>query len=159
MTTAIPLPLTFKLPDGWQPVPPKQVGMAANTFVAVHPASANGFTANITVAEQDRSDDATLPQLADESVQRLESVTTNVTIQNRTEVGSQEAPGLTQILRLSADGMSLIQCQFFMSLVDEHNADRHVVVELTLTATNDQFPDLVGDFQTFVSSVRLDTGE
>ena len=157
MTTAVPVPLRFQLPDGWKPVHPEQVGLPANTFVAVHPASANGFTPNITIAEQDRSDDRTLPQLADESVQRVESVADNVTIHNRTEVGSPEAPGLTQILRLATNGLDLVQCQFFLSLADPRNESRHLVVELTLTTTAAQLPTLVGDFQKFVSSVRLDT--
>src|SRR5437660_10618426 len=148
----VSMPLTFKLPDGWEPAAPTAVGLPETTFVALHPASANGFTANITLAEQERTDDATLAQLADESVHRLKSLSPNVSIQNRAEVGAS----LSQVLHLSLPDRDLVQCQLLMSFPDTRNTRHRVIVEVALTATPSQLPTLVGDFQEFVTTVQLD---
>jgi hypothetical protein len=155
----IPVPLAFKIPDGWQPVEPTSLGLPETTFVAMHPGSANGFTANITLVEQDRTDGATLAQLADESVHKLKSRATDIAIQQRAEVGSPELPGFTQILRLSTASTELVQCQFFMSFADKNNADRRIIVEIALTATPTQLPKVVGDFEKFLTTVRLDQAD
>jgi hypothetical protein len=155
----IPVPLAFKIPDGWQPVEPTSFGLPETTFVAMHPGSANGFTANITLVEQDRTDGATLAQLADESVHKLKSRATDIAIQQRAEVGSPELPGFTQILRLSTASTELVQCQFFMSFADKNNADRRIIVEIALTATPTQLPKVVGDFEKFLTTVRLDQAD
>jgi hypothetical protein len=157
MTSSVPL--TFRLPNGWQPAAPTAVGLPETTFVAVHPGSANGFTANITLAEQDRTDDATLAQLADESVARLKTLTPNVSIQHRAEVGSPDVPGFTQVLHLSTPDRDLVQCQLLVSFVDDHNPAHRVIVEIALTATPAQVSDLVEDFQEFVTTVRPDPGQ
>src|SRR2546421_8360830 len=154
MTTTVPL--KFKLPDGWQPADPTKVGLPETTFVALHPGSANGFTANLTIAEQERTDGAPLAQLADESVGRLNTLAANVTIEQRAEVGSPEVPGFTQILRLSTESLEVIQCQMLVSFVDEEDPDRQVVVEIAPTATPAQLPPLIKDFQQSAATVRPD---
>lgn len=146
----IPVPLSFELPEGWRPIPTQ----TDNVFAAIHPSSANGFTANLAVSEQDRTDSATLPDIADESVHRLEAVGHNVSVQHRSQFGSPNAPGLTQIINLSKNSLELAQCQFLMSLTDPNNPARRVVVEIALTATTAQLPDLVDDFEKFVSTIR-----
>jgi hypothetical protein len=155
----VPLPLTFKLPDGWEPASPTAVGLPETTFVAVHPASANGFTPNITITEQDRTDPATLPEIADESLARLKSVAPTVSLQQRAEVGSPDAPGLTQIVHIATPTLDLVQAQLLLALPDERDPGRHVIVELAITATSDQLPTLVKDFEEFAKTVRLTSDE
>ena len=150
-----PVPLTFKLPEGWHAASPTAAGLPESTFVAVHPSSANGFLANLTLTEQDRSDAAPLPQLADESLRRLSSVASTVSLRQRKEVGSPHAPGLTQVVDLTTEAGDLVQCQLLISLVDSHNPGRHVIIEIALTATRTQLPDLIGDFERFAATVRV----
>jgi hypothetical protein len=43
-------------------------------FVALHPGSGNGFTANLTIAGRFRDPAVPMEEIADESVRRLEDV-------------------------------------------------------------------------------------
>ncbi|HEY0452151.1 hypothetical protein [Actinophytocola sp.] len=157
---SVPLPLSFELPEGWRPA--EQAGGAM--FVAVHPESANGFTANITLSEQDRTDAATLPEIADEALHRLESVAVDgVKVEHRSAVGSPEAPGFTQVVRFTTTATGeLVQCQVLMSFEDTGDAgdagagSRQVVVEAALTATPEQLKALIQDFERFVATIRVD---
>ncbi|MCX5129755.1 hypothetical protein OOK25_39665, partial [Streptomyces sp. NBC_00347] len=49
MPTTLPVPIEFRLPEGWQPAPPDEVGAPGVAFVALHPQPDSGFTANITI--------------------------------------------------------------------------------------------------------------
>ncbi|TCP57066.1 hypothetical protein EV191_1011018 [Tamaricihabitans halophyticus] len=159
MATTIPIPVNFRLPDGWQATDPDSVGAAGAAFVALHPESrTDDFTANITINGEYRPDPATLHEIADESVNRLTQVSSQVAVSNRTEVGSPEAPGLTQTLRINAElrgsMRELLQSQVLLAIKDIHSPDRRVVLELGFTATPTQAQQLIEDFQTFVSSVQ-----
>src|SRR4051794_3873554 len=102
MSTTLPVPITFQLPEGWQAAAPDAAGAPGAAFVALHPYPDSGFTANITLDGEYRPDEATLAQIADESVQNLRQAVTAVEVVDRQQVGSPEAPGLTQTLEISA---------------------------------------------------------
>jgi hypothetical protein len=159
MATVLPVPIEFELPDGWNAAPPDEVGAEGAAFVAVHPDTRRaGFTPNITISGQYRPDRASLAEVADESVSRLEQVSDEVTVTDRTEIDSADAPGLTQLVRIrhAAGGTvrDLAQCQVYLSMADVHDKTRRAVVQLALTATADQLGDVIGDFQRFVATVR-----
>ncbi|MCQ4206847.1 MULTISPECIES: DUF1795 domain-containing protein [Streptomyces] len=161
MSTTLPVPITFKLPEGWQAAAPDAAGAPGAAFVAVHPFPDSGFTANITIDGEYRPDTATLAQIADESVERLRAAVTDVHVVDRQEVGSPGSPGLTQTLEISAlaGGVTreLVQSQVYLAMLDEADASKRAVTRLVLTATAAQFPAVVGDFQEFMSTVRPDT--
>lgn len=158
MPTAIPVPVEFRLPEGWTSAPPDEVGAPGVAFVAIHPPADNGFTANITISGGYQASDSTLETVANESVQRLDETSQRVTVAERTEVGSPEAPGLTQLLQVRAvvDGSTrdLIQSQVYLSLIDVNAPQQRFVLQVVLTSTSEQFGDVLNDFQQFVSTVR-----
>nr|WSU77112.1 hypothetical protein OG499_31020 [Streptomyces anulatus] len=162
MTTTLPVPIAFELPDGWRATPPDGVGAPGAAFVALHPHPEAGFTANITVDGAFRPDAATLPEIADESVENLRGSAASVDIAERREVGSEEAPGLTQTLAISAVAggalRDLIQSQVYLSMLDVNNPDKRAVIRLILTVTASQHRDVVEDFRDFVRTVRPDSG-
>ncbi|WP_367137024.1 hypothetical protein [Saccharothrix sp. HUAS TT1] len=158
MASTLPVPIEFSLPDGWLSAPPDEVGAPQAAFVALHPGSAAGFTANVTITGEVRADDATLARLAAEAVARLERGIGAVEVGRRTELDS----GYTQVVRLTApiDGrpVDLVQLQVFLALPDVRDPDRRAVLEIVLSATPVQFEGLVGDFQAFLKTIRPDGG-
>lgn len=156
MVTQLPVPIAFSLSEGWHPVAPDEIGAPAAAFVALHPSSAgNGFTANITVGGQEHPPEVTLEQLADESAQRL-SDPRRPCLRGRADVGTPQAPGLTQTLDIVTEGtppLHLVQSQVYLSMHDV-DSPRHVVVELMLTCTPEQLDTVLGDYQKFVASVH-----
>ncbi|MFJ8867981.1 hypothetical protein ACIRD6_19740 [Streptomyces sp. NPDC102473] len=162
MTTTLPVPIAFELPEGWRATPPDGVGAPGAAFVALHPQPDAGFTANITVDGSFRPDPATLPEIADESVEHLRASAASVEIIERREVGSAEAPGLTQTLAVAAVAggapRDLIQSQVYLSMLDVADPGRRAVIRLVLTVTAGQHPAVLEDFRDFVRTVRPDTG-
>ncbi len=161
MATTLPIPIEFELPEGWVAAPPDEVGAPDAAFVALHPAPAgSGFTPNITIGGDYRPDPASLEQIADESVRNLAAYTGEVNLGRRTGFGDAGAPGLSQVVRMrqEVDGTerALAQCQVYLSMSDVDDAARRVVLRLALTATEEQLDDVLGDFQRFVSSVRVE---
>ncbi|MGW6718942.1 hypothetical protein [Streptomyces sp. NPDC054995] len=77
---------------------------------------------------------------------------------HRREVGSAEAPALTQRLTFStaADGWrrDLVQSQVYLSMSDVDDPRKRSAVRLALTATGAQHDEVLGDFQDFVRTVR-----
>ncbi|CAM5234873.1 MULTISPECIES: hypothetical protein [Streptomyces] len=161
MASTLPVPITFRLPEGWRVVSPDEAGAPGAAFVALHPRPDDGFTANITIDGEYRPDDATLSQLADASVEGLRQASASAQVTTRREIGGAEAPGLTQTLTVStvAGGVprDLVQAQVYLSLLDVVDPRRRAVVRLVLTATAAQFPEVLADFQDFVRTVRPDT--
>ncbi|MFE7357607.1 hypothetical protein ACFU8Q_31785 [Streptomyces sp. NPDC057543] len=163
MATTLPIKISFSLPEGWQAAPPDEVGAPGVAFVALHPASIDGFTANITIAGRMRNDSATMWQIADESVQRLAEAGT-VEVVKKTEVGTPDIPGLTdspgvvQNLRLSTtlrgEPLELLQSQVYLGMEDVKNPAKRVVIELVLTAKPTQLDEVIEDFKTFLRTVR-----
>jgi len=167
MATTLPVKISFSLPDGWRSAPPDEVGAPGVAFVALHPASLAGFTANITIAGRMRNDGATMWEIAGESVQRLGEVGT-VQVTKKEEVGTPDIPGLTdspgivQNLCLSTtlrgEPLELVQSQVYLGLEDIHSPSQRAVVELVLTAKPEQLAEVLEDFKEFVRSVRADEG-
>ncbi|MGW1492634.1 hypothetical protein [Streptomyces sp. NPDC002402] len=162
MTTTLPVPIAFELPDGWRATPPDGVGATGAAFVALHPHPDAGFTANITVDGEFRPDAATLPEIADESVENLRRSAASVDVAERREVGSADAPGLTQTLAVSAVAggtlRNLVQSQVYLSMLDVTDPSRRAVIRLILTVTASQHLAVLEDFRDFVRTVRPDTG-
>jgi hypothetical protein len=155
MATTLPVKIEFSLPEGWQPAPPDEVGAPGVAFVALHPESRDGFTANITIAGNVRDED--LVTIADKSVQRLsEAATVHVT--KRTQLGPPEAPALTQTLRISSTlrglPVELVQSQVYLAMQDVHDPAKRAVIELVLTANLSQVEEVLDDFKEFVRTVR-----
>ncbi|MFP3987698.1 hypothetical protein U9R90_09395 [Streptomyces sp. E11-3] len=161
MPTTLPMPIEFRLPEGWYAVPPDQVGAPDVAFVALHPQPDAGFAANITIDGEYRPDAATLAEIADESVQRMHEVAEKVTMTNRNEVGTTDAPGLTQELIFSTVAGSvrrdLVQPQVYLSLLDVNDPRKRSVIRLALTVTAAQYNSVLADFQDFVRTVRPET--
>ncbi|GGW19988.1 hypothetical protein GCM10018980_26670 [Streptomyces capoamus] len=165
MTATLPVKISFSLPDGWRSAPPDEVGAPDAAFVALHPASIDGFTANITIAGGMRNDSATMRQIADESVRRLGQAGA-VEVTKQEEVGTPDIPGLTdapgvvQNLRLATtlhgEPLELVQSQVYLGLEDVDRPSQRAVIELVLTAKPEQLAEVLDDFKQFVRSVRAD---
>lgn len=163
MATTLPIKISFSLPDGWQAAPPDEVGAPGVAFVALHPASMDGFTANITIAGQMRNDSASMWQIADESVRRLQQAGP-VEVIKKAEAGTPDAPGLTdapgvvQNLRLSTtlrgEPLELLQSQVYLGMEDVKDPAKRVVIELVLTAKSSQLGQVIEDFKEFIRTVR-----
>jgi hypothetical protein len=162
MPTTLPVPIEFRLPEGWLAAPPDQVGASDVAFVALYPQSDAGFTANITIDGEYRPDAATLEEIADASVQRMYEIAESVVVGHRNKVGSSDAPGLTQKLTFSAVAggapRDLVQFQVYLSMLDVRDPRKRAVIRLALTVTQQQYDAVLGDFQEFVRTVRPDTG-
>jgi hypothetical protein len=155
MATQLPVRIEFSLPDGWQPASPDEAGAPGVAFVALHPGSANGFTANLTIAGQFRDPELPMDAIADESVRRLSEAVGSVQVRQRTEVGSDGSPGITQVLDIEVGAdQELVQCQVYVSVHDVEDPSRRAVLEFVLTCTPDQLEDVFTDFQDFVRTVR-----
>lgn len=163
MSTTLPVPIEFRLPDGWRPAPPDEVGAPEVAFVALYSKPDDHFTANITIDGEYRPDDAGLAELADASVQRMRDLAGSVVLTGRREDGPDTDPWLTQQLSFTVvigdTRHALLQTQVYLSLLDDNDSRRRAVIRLALTATAGQHDDVLGDFQDFVRTVRPETGE
>lgn len=163
MATTIPVPIEFSLPDGWQAAPPDEVGAPEAAFVALHPPAADGFTANITLSGDVRGSDVPLAAVADESLEKLQQATAGAELTRRNEVGNEDNPGLTQTLQLWVDlsgvRRSVLQLQVFLAMQDTSHPGRYVVLEAALTAAEEQFAEVVEDFQRFLQTLQPDQGD
>jgi hypothetical protein len=159
MATTLPVPIEFELPQGWVAAPPDEVGAPDAAFVALRPEEwPTGFTANITIGGSLRTDAATLADIADESVESLAANTMTATLDGRNEFGDEQTPGLSQLVRMREriNGVerALAQCQVYLSMSDVDDADKRVILRLALTATEEQLAGVIGDFQSFVATIR-----
>lgn len=161
MPTALPVPIEFRLPKTWHPAPPEQTGAPDVAFLALHPHPDAGFTANITINGEYRPDTATLAEIADASVQRMQDIADSVVLNDRKDAGSADAPALTQTLSFSAVAggvrRDLTQSQVYLTMLDVHDPHQRAVITLALTATTAQHDSVLSDFQEFVRTVRPDT--
>jgi hypothetical protein len=163
VATTLPTPIAFRLPEDWRPVPPDEVDAPNAAFVAMLPDPDQGFTANVTIDGEYRPDAAPLTSMADQSVQTLRDALTGpgaVAVLNRAEVGSAQAPALTQTLKITTpvDGadIDLLQSQVYLSMLDSRDPAKRAVIRLVLTATAEQHRAALPDFQWLVSTVRPD---
>lgn len=158
MVTTLPAPITFSLPEGWRSAPPDEAGAPGAAFLAVHPKPDNGFTANITISGNLHTVDVALESIADEAFETLRAgAAGRAKLGNRDRVGTPENPVLTQAVQLNLDlqgqPRELVQYQVFLGIRDKADPGRRLVLHLTLTSTMDQFPEVIDDFQKFLSTV------
>ncbi|MCX4962392.1 hypothetical protein [Streptomyces virginiae] len=162
MPTTLPVPIEFRLPEGWLPARPEEFQEPEVAFAAVHPRPDAGFTANITIDGGFPKDGVSLAEIADASVEQLRAFAESVEVVHRREVGSEDAPALTQRLSFSAvaDGArhELVQSQVYLFLVDTEDPHKRAMIRLALTATTAQHDEVLEQFQDFVRSVRPDNG-
>ncbi|MEU9146409.1 hypothetical protein [Streptomyces sp. NPDC048349] len=162
MSTTLPVPIEFRLPEGWRPAPPDAVNAPGVAFVALHPHPDAGFTANITIDGEFLPQEASLEGLADAAVQNLHEVAESVAVVHRREIGTSDAPGLTQRLTFSAVAggarRDLVQSHVYLAMVDAGDPHRRAVIKMVLTATAAQHDSVLGDFQEFLRTVRPETG-
>ncbi|MBK1785424.1 hypothetical protein JHE00_13900 [Prauserella sp. ASG 168] len=158
MATQLPVQIEFSLPAGWQAAQPDEVGAPGVAFVALHGAPSGGFTSNITIAGQVRDDETPLDTIAAESAERLGQETDVVQVRNRKPVGSERAPGLTQVLDIGTTvrdrRLQLVQCQVYLDLHADEDPAQRAVLEIVLTCESDRLGAVLGDFQQFVGTVR-----
>ncbi|MFF5987023.1 hypothetical protein [Prauserella flavalba] len=148
----MPFPLEFRIPDGWRAPSAREAEVPDGVVSAVHPESA----ATITAAGELRADETGLPELADEAVAELRRSGASVEVLNRTEVGTPDSPGLAQILLV---GPETVRCQAFLAMVDIGDGNTRAVLRIVLTTPKDHVEALVGDFQRFLGTIRLATGD
>jgi hypothetical protein len=160
VVATLPVPIEFSLPPGWRSVPPDEVGTPDAAFVALHPPTIqNGFTANITITGELRGGEVVLTDLGDEAVQRLRaSGARDVKLGRRNEVGSADNPGLTQAVKLNIDlkggPRDVIQFQVFLGMRDQRDPQRQAVLHVVLSSLPEQFEQVIGDFQQFLSTIE-----
>ncbi|MGW1197459.1 hypothetical protein ACWD4B_16715 [Streptomyces sp. NPDC002536] len=158
----LPVPIEFRLREGWLPARPEGFDATGVAFAAVYAQPDGGFTANITVDGEYRPDEATLAELADESVERLRTIAELVVVADRREAGSADVPALAQHVTFSAvvgaARHDLVQSQVYLSMPDTEEPHKRAVIRLALTATTAQHESVLGDFQDFVRTVRPNTG-
>ncbi|GGW52467.1 hypothetical protein GCM10010503_31890 [Streptomyces lucensis JCM 4490] len=163
MPATLPVPLEFRPPEDWLVAPAEENESLGVAFAAVHPRPDEGFAANITIDGGFPLDGVTPAQLADASVEQLREGAGSVEVVDRREVGSGDAPALTQRLAISAvvDGTlrDLVQSQVYLFVVDERDPHRRGLVRIALTATAAQHDAVLGDFQEFLRTVRPDVPE
>ncbi|WP_329573160.1 hypothetical protein [Streptomyces sp. NBC_01361] len=96
MPTTLPIPMEFRLPEGWLAAHPEGFDAAGVAFAAVHPRPDAGFAATITIDGEVPPGVTTLADLANESVKRLREVAEPVVVAHRREDNPGDAPALTQ---------------------------------------------------------------
>ncbi|WP_349497607.1 hypothetical protein [Amycolatopsis taiwanensis] len=158
VVATIPVPIEFSLPEGWRSVPPDAVNAEEVAFVALRPPSLKGFTPNITITGELQDRGVPLSQLADEALERLRRGAPDAQLGRRNEVGSADNPGLTQAVRMSLllddKPEQLVQLQVFLGMRDTRDESRYAVLQIVLSALAEQFSQVVGDFQNFLSTIR-----
>ncbi|MDI2027462.1 hypothetical protein QFW96_02515 [Saccharopolyspora sp. TS4A08] len=132
--------------------------------MAVHPAThRSGFTTNITIDGDVHTDAVSLTELADGSIDRLRDSARSVSMSQRTEFGSEEVPGLTQVLRVVTEvagtATELVQCQVYLAMSDIEDRHARAIIRLVLTAAEEDFSAVTPDFQRFVASVQPESSE
>jgi hypothetical protein len=161
MTTTLPVPVRFALPDdAWEPANPDAWGVTNAAFFAVRRGLGDDYLPTLTISGGWREDGATLEQIADESVEKLRlEGATEVELLKRTLIESEHAPAVTQSIGalVAVDGhvYDVRQAQVVQELIDVHDPAKRVVVLYTLTCTFKQWEQMVLEFQTFMASVEI----
>lgn len=161
MTTTLPVPVAFELPnEHWEAVRPESLGVQNAAFLAVRRGASDDYAPTITVSGDWRADDATLEQIADESLAGLRAQgATEVELLQRREVGTEHAPAVIQSLgalaRAEGRTFDLRQAQAVMGLVDVDDPERRAVVIYSLTCAYAQFDEIGPEFQRFLASVEV----
>jgi hypothetical protein len=155
----IDVPVAFDVPDGWTSVDPATSGAPGAAFVLLADGDWGDFTPNVTVGVTRRSDDVDVEAAAAESVRRLTAVGLEVSVVDNQPVGNDRAPGVAQVLGLSAGDLRLVQSQVHLTIPLGDAPNDRLVIELACTCRPDQTPRVVPDFQKLVASFHLRQGE
>ncbi|MFI0243171.1 hypothetical protein [Streptomyces sp. NPDC016845] len=159
----LPVPVEFQLPDGWAPASSESIDAFDVAFAALHPHPDAGFAATITIDEEILASDVSLPDLADEAVQRLKQFAESLQVVDRRGVGPTDTPALVQRVLLTTavqdELRELVQTQVYVPLASIEDPHTHVVIKLALTATRGQLPEILQEFEDFVRTVRPSTPE
>lgn len=152
-------PISFRLPDGWQAVPPGRLGEPHVDFAAIHLGThGSGFTANITLNGDLLPDPADLPLRADLGMHLLREQGAEVLLARRTDHGSPDVPALSQDLvvttRAGDRTLELAMSQFYLAAPNA--AGRPAMICAALTSTLAQFPTVIEDFRRFLSTIAVD---
>jgi hypothetical protein len=161
VTTTLPMPIQFELPGpAWHPTQPESVGVQNAAFLALRePLGSTAYRPTLTISGDWRTDDASLDQIADESVVKVQEEAGNARLVQRTSVGSDEAPAVTQLISARATiegvGYDLRQVQAVAGYLDVDDPTKRIVVIYTLSCTADQLTWAGREFQAFMASVRV----
>lgn len=154
----LPVPVEFRLPKGWESVPPEEWGVHNAAFMAVRRDAPGDYIPILTISGDWRLDYVTLESIADESVKMARAQADAVEVLDRNEIGSEEAPAILQLLGITATiddrPWELRQGQVLSGLIDVNDASRRVVVIYTVTSAAEQFDVIGREFQAFMSTVR-----
>ncbi len=165
MPTTFPIPINFRLPDGaWEAVLPESLGVVNAAFLAVRREHVgDGYAPTITLSGDVVPDGATLEQVADTAVDVLAAQAEDTRLVKRQAHGSAAAPGLLQQLDCqiqTADGpRDVRQLQAFIELLDQHDPERRAVAKIVLSTTVGQHDVYVPEFQEFLRSITVVTGD
>jgi hypothetical protein len=161
MTTTLPVPVRFELPNAhWEPVRPESVGVTNAAFFAVRRGLPGSYDPTLTISGGWRTDGADLEQIADESVEKLRlEGATEVELLKRRVIESEHAPAVTQaigaMVAVGGRVYDVRQAQVVQGLVDVHDPEKRVIVIYTMTCTFAQWEQMVPEFQDFMASVEV----
>ncbi len=165
MTTTLPVPVRFELPNAhWRAVPPASYGVTNAAFLALRADAPGDYTPLLTISGDWRTDPASLVDIADESLAILRGEgASDVELVKRTLIESELAPAITQslgaVVTVEARSHDVRQAQAIQALHDVHEPAKRVVLTYTLTCTYAQFDALGPEFQQFMASVQVAPGQ
>jgi hypothetical protein len=165
VSSALPVPIAFELPQNWRPAEPEQVGAPEAAYIALRPepVTVTDFVANITVAGERLNGDRSLVEYVDESLRRLRQTAPDAELVKRTETDAEQTPSVTQIVSLTTDVQGtprrVLQVQVFLAVPDPQYPEQRAVIELVLSAVPEEIDQVVGDFRALVDSVTPHAGQ
>jgi hypothetical protein len=157
--TTLPIPVQFELPGPeWAPADPATYGIENAAFVAARSPLTPGYTPTLVISGDERYDDATLPDIADEAAALLTRETPHLTILHRKEAGSEKAPAITQLvgagIEIEGQRYDLVQLQVLTAILDVDDPRKRVVVIYKVTCLAADWPRIGREFQDFMRTVR-----
>lgn len=152
----IDVPIGFDVPTGWRTGDATRAGVA---FLLVRDGDTTGFTPNVTISVTRRDDDADIDEAAAESVRRLASVATEVSVVDRQDIGNDRAPGVAQVVRMRTAQGELVQSQVHLTIPLGDTPGDRLLVEMACTCRAEQAPTVVPEFQAMVGSFHIRQGE
>jgi hypothetical protein len=159
VSTTLPVPLELELPGpAWSPADPAALGITGAAFTAVRDELTPGYHPTLVISGEERYDDTSLLELADESAWVLREETPHLRLLHREQVGSDRAPAVTQLIaagiNLEGRDLELVQAQVLTALLDVHDPRKRVVVLYKTTCLAEDWPVLGRELQDLMRTVR-----
>ena len=159
VNATLPIPVQFELPGpDWAPVDPAASGIENAAFVAARTPITPGYTPTLVISGDERYDDASLRDIAEEAAALLTRETPHLKLLHREEVGSEKAPAITQLIGagIEVDGqrLDLVQLQVLTAILDVDDPRKRVVVIYKVTCLAPDWPRIGREFQDFMRTVR-----